>query len=444
MIQSAKDSIDVANRALQGRKRAYLSRALRLAPTLAALSLWSVAIGACGRSVFPEVSNSPSPTATVRTSPTPTATITPSPSPTATITPSPTPVAAITPSSGNGNFLYSSNFNDGSIAEFTRDLITGALSLVGSVAAGSARGPLGIATGPAAKYIYGVNSADDQVRQYKVNLTDGTLTPIGSGKIAAGSSPQWIAVTPNTEFAFVTNSGDGSISPYRVNSKTGALTANGSAASSSLIKEPTTAIASNNFLYVADGTKSSVVTFPIQAAAGTLGDGKTTSLNPAQGPAAVPGPIIMNSAKTFVYVTDQQKGVVYFLKVGSGILTLANSYATTGNGGSMGLAIATTSSGLNFMYVANQTAIPPSISTFLVNGDGTLTALEPPQYFDASLSQPTGVAVDPTGSFLYVANQGTGIISRFSISSTTGALGVGVPVGTASASSSQFYLSLAD
>ena len=43
-----------------------------------------------------------------------------------------------------------------------------------------------------------------------------------------------------------------------------------------------------------------------------------------------------------------------------------------------------------------------------------------------------------------VANQGTGIISRFSISSTTGALGGGVPVGTASASSSQFYLSLAD
>jgi 6-phosphogluconolactonase (cycloisomerase 2 family) len=442
MIQPAKDSNDVSNRALQGRKRSYLSSALRLAPTLAALSLWSVALGACGRSVFHEASNSPSPTSIITNSPTATATITPSPTPTATITPSPTPVAAITPSLGTGNSLYSSNLNAGTIAEFMRDSITGALSLVGSVAAGSASGPIGIATGPSAKYIYAVNSADDQVRQYKVHPTNGTLTLLGSGKIAAGSSPQWIAITPNTDFAFVTNSGDGSISPYRINSETGALTANGSAASSSLIKEPITAVASDNFLYVTDSTNGSVVTFPIQGA-GTLGDGKTTSLNPAQGPAAVPGPIIMNSAKTFVYATDQQKGVVYFLKVGGGVLTLANSYASTGNGGSMGLAIATTSSGLNFMYVANQTAIPPSISAFLVNGDGTLTDLRPPQYFDASLSQPTGVAVDPTGSFLYVANQGTGIISRFSISSTTGALGVGVPVDTASASSGPFYLSFA-
>jgi 6-phosphogluconolactonase len=136
--------------------------------------------------------------------------------------------------------------------------------------------------------------------------------------------------------------------------------------------------------------------------------------------------------------------VVYFLKVGAGVLTLVNSYASTDNGGSVGLATATTSSGLSFLYVANQTANPPSISAFVVNEDGTLTPLEPPQYFDASLSQPTGVAVDPSGTFLYVANQGNGAISRFTISSITGALGIGVPISITSESSGPLYISLTD
>lgn len=391
--------------------------------------------------MFPEVSNSPAPTGTFTIAPTATATITASATPT--ITASPTPVPSFKTSLSPGNHLYGTNFADGSIAEFTRNPTTGALSLIGSVTAGSASGPIGIAAGPSAKYIYAVNSADDEVRQYKVNLTNGSLTPIGTGKITTGRSPQWIAVTPDARFAFVTNAVDGSISSYTINSTTGALTANGSASSSTLIKKPTTAVATNTFLYVGDDTKRSIISFPIKSA-GVLADGKTTLLNPAQGSSAVPGPVIMNSAKTFVYVTDQSNGLVYFLKVGAGALTLVNSYASTDNGGSVGLATATTSSGLSFLYVANQTANPPSISAFVVNEDGTLTALEPPQYFDASLSQPTGVAVDPSGTFLYVANQGNGTISQFTISSTTGALGIGVPISITSESSGPLYISLTD
>jgi 6-phosphogluconolactonase len=415
MSSSATDSNQTAKGiALKSRKRAYLARGLRSAPTIAALSLWIALIGACGRSVFPETGSSPTATPTITTSP-------------------------IT-----GNFLYNTNNTAGTISEFSRDLTTGVLALVGTVAAGSAGGPVGIATGRAAKFVYAVNSADNQVRQYKVNLSNGALTPVGTGKIATGKLPQWIAITPNSNFAFVTNSTDASISPYTVNSTTGALTANGAAFKSTLLKKPWTAVATNTFLYVTDETKGTVVSFPIQAD-GTLGVGTSILLSAAGGPVAVPGPIIMNSAQSFVYVTDQANGLVYFLKVGSnGVLTLAASYASTVNGGSVGLAIATTSSGLNFLYVANQTANPPSIAAFQIAADGTLAALAIPQFFDPSLSLPTGVAVDPTGDFLYVANQGTGSITQFTINSLAGGLTFANVISTGSLSNGSLYISLAD
>ncbi len=87
-------------------------------------------------------------------------------------------------------------------------------------------------------------------------------------------------------------------------------------------------------------------------------------------------------------------------------------------------------------------AAPPSITVFFVNAGGTLTFSS--QAVDASLKLPTGLIVDPTGAFLYVANQGNGTISQLAIDSTTGTLGVGVPIATESSTSKPLYLSLGD
>jgi len=374
-------------------------------PTLAAVTLWCALAGACGRSIYASASGSPTPTATITVSPT------------------------------TGNFLYSSNFGDGKVAEFARNLATGVLTFKGSVAAGSVGGPVGVATGPSAKFLYVTNSADDNVREFKINSATGALTAISGSPVAAGTSPQWIAVTPNSQFAFAINFGDGTISPYTVDTTTGALTANGAAFSSALLKSPAAAVASNSWLYVTDSGKGTIVSFPI-GASGTLSVGTATAL----GMGAMPGPVIMDPLGHFVYATDQNSGLVYYFTVGTGVLTLAALPYTSSTAGEAGLAIATTTSGSEFLYVANQLATTPSITGFFVNGDGTLTFSA--QFTDPSLKVPTGLIVDPTGSFLYAANQGNGTISRFAIDATTGALGVGVPVLTESASSKPLFLSL--
>ncbi len=392
---------------VQSSGRARLARALRIAPTLAALTLWCVLLGSCGGSIFASADGTPTPTGTI------------------TVTP------------GTGAFLYSSNFADGKVAEFSRNLTTGALSLVGTAAAGSAKGPIGIANGPSAKYLYAANSADDNVREFKIKSSTGALTALSGSPVAAGGSAQWIAITPDAQFAFVVNSGDGTISPYTVDSSTGALTANGTAFSPILLSAPAAAVASNKWLYVTDATKGTIVSFPV-GSSGTLSAGTATTL----GGSAVPGPVIMDPSGQFVYATDQNLGLVYYFTVGTGVLTLAASPYSSSTAGEGGLAFATTSVGNQFLYVANQLATTPSISEFFVNVDGSLGPAV--QFPDASLKLPTGLAVDPTGSFLYVANQGNGTISRFAIDPNTGALGTGVAFATESGASRPLYLALGD
>jgi 6-phosphogluconolactonase len=61
---------------------------------------------------------------------------------------------------------------------------------------------------------------------YTIDATTGALTRIGT--IAAGTGPSSVAVDPAGKFAYVMNSGSNSVSMYSIDSATGALTLIGS------------------------------------------------------------------------------------------------------------------------------------------------------------------------------------------------------------------------
>lgn len=390
-----------------GVMRLRVARALRIVPAIAAMTIWIGLIGACGRSPW-SVSNNPTPTPTITTSPT------------------------------TGTFLYSSNFGDGRVARFTRNLTTGGLSFTGSTAAGAVNGPAAMANGLSAKILYVTNSATtaNDVFQFKINSTSGALTAIAS-PVAAGKSPLWIAVTPNVQFAFVTNSADGTISQYTVNTTTGELTANGTF-TSNLLSSPFAAVASNTFLYVTDSTKGTVVSFPISTT-GTLSGGTPTTI-PVASPK--PGPIIMNSTGQFVYVTDSATGLVYFFTINPlGVLVFNQSQAST-TVSAAGLVLTTTPLGVQLLFVSNPSV--PSISIFIVGSTGQLTFSSPAT--DPSLDLPAGMVADPLGNWLYVANEGNGTITQFTISTATGtpALIATTVTNTESPTSEPVFLSLGD
>ncbi len=70
---------------------------------------------------------------------------------------------------------------------------------------------------------------------YTINATTGALTSIGT--IAAGTSPISMAVDPAGKFAYVANSRNqtGSVSMYTINATTGALTPVGTIATDNLL-----------------------------------------------------------------------------------------------------------------------------------------------------------------------------------------------------------------
>lgn len=127
----------------------------------------------------------------------------------------------------SGKFVYvadGGSNSDGSpgvnISIYSVDGSTGALSSIGTIAAGLF--PWSIAIDPLGKFAYVANLGSDDISVYSINGTTGALTLTGT--TAAGSSPTSIVVHPSGKFAYVTNSGSNDISMYSINSTTGALT----------------------------------------------------------------------------------------------------------------------------------------------------------------------------------------------------------------------------
>ncbi len=167
---------------------------------------------------------------------------------------------------------------------------------------------------------------------------------------------------------------------------------------------------SGQYVYVVSGNSNSVLSFPI----GTGGALGTYSGTPAQ-----PGPfaIAVTPTGNFAYATSTGDDSVQVFSISAGTLTSGNEYST----GQTPHAVAISPNGL-YLYVANYT--DGSVSQFTINGDGSVTAMSPsavPSGADKG-SQPTSIAFDPSGTYLYVTNNGDDSVTQFSYLGTNGML----------------------
>ena len=149
----------------------------------------------------------------------------------------------------------------------------------------------------------------------------------------------------------------------------------------------------------------------------------------------------VGSGTGFLFVTTRGDNLVspFTINLGTGVITAKDKGVTTGNAPSVPTAMVLAPSG-SALFVANSnpgnSTTPPAagnVTSYTVNADGTLTAV--------SASQPLGInpsdmAIDPAGHFLFVANQGvqsdmSGTISVFSVQGTTLTEMFQTPTGTA-------------
>jgi YVTN family beta-propeller protein len=168
----------------------------------------------------------------------------------------------------SGKFAYVANeggFAPTSVSMYIINATTGALTSIGTIAAGGRA--VSVAVHPSGKYAYVANGSDPPgVSMYTI-ATTGALTSIGL--IAAGGAPAYVAVDPSGKFAYVTNSGSNDVSMYSINTTTGALTSMGTTAAgsgpASIAIDP-----SGKFAYVTNSGSNDVSMYTIDGATGAL------------------------------------------------------------------------------------------------------------------------------------------------------------------------------
>ena len=338
--------------------------------------------------------------------------------------------ATPTPSPGNA-FVYTANAGGNSISGFANDG-TGALTPIPGSPFASAGQPFGLAATPNHQFLYATSFQNNQVNQFLISAASGVLTPLTCTAVATTDlQPLKIAINPAGTLLYTINQ-PGSISGFSINATTGCLTA--------ISTTPTDATGrgitidqSGQFVYVVTGG-GGIDAFQI-GASGTL-----TRLAIAGFDSGTTTMLAVKAVPTFEVLMATDGGSTnnlrtFNINTGSGVLT---PIVTTAPGSSPATPSAIAfNTPLNattpLFYIANTGSNNLTVNT--VDATGAIGA--------ASLTVPVAMgpidlAVDPTGKFLYVANNGSSTVSvlnaNITAANTTTALISTSPTGGGPAS----------
>jgi 6-phosphogluconolactonase (cycloisomerase 2 family) len=293
-----------------------------------------------------------------------------------------------------GMYAYVTNSNSNTISAYSINSVSGALTALTDVDAGTVGNQTSIATGagthpyaiaihPSGKFAYVTNYSTNSVSAYSIG-SDGALAKIDADgatagnqtSIAARSGPISIAIDPAGGYAYVANANDvlygGSVSVYSINTTTGALTAidaDGNGGSSdTYISAGTTSYSvavdpTGSYLYVANEGSNSVSAFDI----GNNGAGTLSAKGPISDHVSNPVAIATHPALQYAYVVNTGNNSVSVYSISSGTLAY-QSQAPTGNNPS---SISIDSTG-QYAYVTNYG--DNSVTAYAINqSDGSLS-----------------------------------------------------------------------
>jgi 6-phosphogluconolactonase len=314
-------------------------------------------------------------------------------------------------------YLYVTNAKatPGLITAYAIDYQSGALiQLSDSPIPSGGNNPVALVASPNSKYVYVLNQNTSSVVQFDIG-TDGKLYPTNTYSVVQGNGltgtfPTAAAIDPTGKFLYITF------------------------------------LFQNGFTAVHPGP-GGIATFPINTD-GSLGTALTnttigaTVTNPLPYIPVGDNPIGITIPATggFVYVIDQENPLT---SSAHGVLLSFTENATSGaltpiTGSSFGgVAAGTTPSAItedpsgHFLYVADSTN--NQLNAFTVTG-GVPSPIPRTSTTSPTIATgltPMGIAIDPRGKFLYVANFNSNTVGTYAIDPSSGALsgtGGGLPV----------------
>lgn len=333
---------------------------------------------------------------------------------------------ALTPSN---SFLYTfDNLGGGeNISVFAINGTTGApAEVTGSPFAGSAEGLTGLSIDPSSRFLYG--STDGKVYAFTLNPTSGVPAPVAGSPFSTLSTPFFypiakVAYDPTGSFAYAPNAYLPEIQEFTINKTTGALT---KPVSIRTEDGPTALLFTTGtanvkyvpkFAYAANSGSNSISEYSI-GATGALTEVIGSPLTDTNGPNSVTTTLSGN----FVYTVNQNHTLSGYSVGSSGALTKISSSPFSGFQKPIAAIVDPSDASL---VVLDQGTSPTIgvIWTLTIASDGSLTVLGNPGVTRTTFS---AFAMDPTGSFLFVADSGANTLTSGG-KGDTGVYGIGGP-----------------
>jgi YVTN family beta-propeller protein len=274
----------------------------------------------------------------------------------------------------------------------------------------------------------------DAIMAYAINASTGALTS-ASAPVITEFLPYALTVDPSGKFAYAAGGGNHPwVSAYAIDAATGALSeiAGSPFPTAEWGPQSVTVDGSGKFVYVANtgwmgAVEDSISAFAIDATTGALSE-IADSPFPAQPASSDPYYVIdplsiaSDPSGRFAYTANYNSRSVfaYAINATTGALTGISDATAEGY---LPRSVTVDPSG-KFVYVANFSPDYPdgagAVTAYAINA--TTGALTSTGGAVAAGLDPSSVSVDPSGKFVYVANQRSNDVSGYAIDANTGAL----------------------
>jgi 6-phosphogluconolactonase (cycloisomerase 2 family) len=257
------------------------------------------------------------------------------------------------------------------------------------------------------------NFGAGNVASFTRNTSTGILKRTATTTAGAKNGPKGLALGPGGSFLYVANRADGNIYEFSVNKTTGALTPLSTASISNGSTSGPDELAVNpagTFLFVTGFKNGTVTTYSINGGTGLLTQNKTKIIGLTN-----PFGIAVDSTGSFGFVTDEGTGLVFSFKInGGGTLTEINSVADLFGGGGQPGFIALDPSG-TFIYVTDLLA--GQLSVLGVSAGALSFGQNVPGTTGAEVPIGIGYSTIGANNFLFAANKGTSSMWSFQVTS---------------------------
>jgi 6-phosphogluconolactonase len=293
---------------------------------------------------------------------------------------------------------------------------TGALTFAGSNPIFNSVAPIDIVVIPKLSLSYVLNAPAKTVGIYSLNTTNGGIN-FSSTFSSTGNGPTMITTDITGSYLLVTNATDGTISSLSISPTDGTLTAVSGSPFASTDALFLTFHSSNSYCYATNQTGGKLLGFGFNAITGAL----TPLSSSPYTVGATPIATVFDNSNRFIYCCNSGDGTIsgFSIATSTGALTPLNNSPYSSGSSSNTLNNIAMHPILSILYCCTGNGL---IVIFNIATDGSLSANSFSPFTLPSGTTPTALAIDPSGSFLYINDTTHHQVLIFTIGQGTGAL----------------------